>query len=338
MKTLFRWIVRGVAVLAGLLVLAVAALAFYVFRTWDRTYDTPMPSVTRSTDPAVIARGEYLAYGPAHCVECHVASGEEYFSVAAGQRPALRGGLRMPIGPLGTLYSANLTPDPETGIGRYSDGQFARMMRYAVRPDGRASIPPLMPFGELSDEDFVAILSFLRAQRPVRNAVPANQWTLMGKVVKSLSSTFKPRREVHPPASAPAAQPTRERGEYLARYVSNCIGCHTPRDPMTFAANGPEFSGGFEMEPAALPGANPSIWFRTPNLTPAAGSGLTKFPDRQTWVARFRVGGRQHAGSPMPWEAFATMSETDLAAIYEFLRGLPVSPGPGGDPTIHKAN
>jgi hypothetical protein len=106
---------------------------------------------------------------------------------------------------------------------------------------------------------------------------------------------------------------------------------------MTFAATGPDFSGGFEMEPLPLPGADPKTWYRTPNITPQPGSGLMKFPDRETFVARFQRGGRQAAGSVMPWEAFARMTSEDLGAIYEYLHSLPPQPGPTGDAAFTKS-
>jgi hypothetical protein len=61
-----------------------------------------------------------------------------------------------------------------------------------------------------------------------------------------------------------------------------------------------------------------------------------KFPDRETFVARFRVGGRHYPGSPMPWEAFARMSVSDIGALYEFLHSLPPQSGPTGEPTFKK--
>ena len=96
---------------------------------------------------------------------------------------------------------------------------------------------------------------------------------------------------------------------------------------MTFEPSGPEFSGGSEFEPMPLPGADMKTWFRVPNITPQKGSAFMKFPDRATFVARFKVGGRQHPGTPMPWEAFARMSAEDVGAIYEFLRSLPPAEG-----------
>jgi mono/diheme cytochrome c family protein len=332
-------IIRAIQLFLLVVFVLASALAIHTWRTWDRSYDeVPIPDVRATSDPAVIARGEYLVYGPSHCVECHAKSFEEFQKVVRNEKVPLQGGTPFAAAPLGVIYSRNLTPDPETGIGRYSDGQIARMMRYNVRPNGRSSIRPLMPFHNMSDEDMIAIISFLRAQPPVRNQVPDNEWTLAGKVIKSLSSTFMPREGVNPPKKAPEEKPTVQRGEYLARYVANCVGCHTPMDDTTFEPSGPEFSGGEEFEPMPMPGADMQTWFRTPNITPLKGSALMKYPDRATFVARFKNGGRQHAGTPMPWEAFAKMSVDDVAAIYEFLHSLPASDGGTGDVTFRKTN
>src|SRR5262249_42819319 len=148
----------------------------------------------------------------------------------------------------------------------------------------------------------------------------------------------KPRKpfQVHPPTESPAEAPTRDRGEYLARSVANCGGCHTNRNSITFAATGPEFAGGVEMAPANRPGIDPAVWFRTPNLTPMPGSALTKFPDRETFVARFQHGGFHYPGSPMPWGPFSTMSAEDLGALYEFFHSLQPQHGSTGDPTFVK--
>ena len=334
-------VVRTCQALILLVLLMGSGLAIYVWRTWDRAYDGyPLPEVRASSDPAVIARGEYLVYGPSHCVECHASSFEEFQKIVNGGKIPLRGGTKFEAPPLGAIYSKNLTPDSETGIGRYTDGQIARMMRYNVRPNGRASVAPMMPFHNMSDEDMVAIISFLRAQPPVRHQVPENEWTLPGKIIRSLSSSFKPRdvAVVRPPRVAPEEKPTKERGEYLARYVGNCVGCHTPLDDTTFEPSGPDFSGGEDFEPMPLPGVDRQTWFRTPNITPQQGSALMKFPDRATFVARFKVGGRQHPGTPMPWEAYARMSPDDVGAIYEFLRSLPPAEGAMGDVTFRKSD
>jgi mono/diheme cytochrome c family protein len=316
-----------------------AILAVYVSYTWDRTWDAPLPDIHASRDPEVIRRGEYLVFGPSHCSECHTKPADE--AELNGERPdhpPLVGGRRMDAPPLGAVYSKNLTPDPETGIGRYTDPQIARMLRSSVRPNGRASVQLLMPFGNMSDSDLTAIVSFLRSQPPVRTIVPDNEFTLVGKIVKSLSPVFKPRTVVHPPAQAPAEAPTRKRGEYIARSVANCGGCHTKHDPLTFANVGPEFAGGTEMAPELRPGADPNIWFRTPNLTPSRDSALSKFPDRETFIARFQRGGFHYEGSPMPWEPYGRMSSADLGALYEYFHSLQPQPGPVGEPTFAKGS
>ena len=101
--------------------------------------------------------------GPAHCVECHSGSRTALEKLAEGEHVPLSGGLRLPLGPLGAVHTKNLTPDTEPGIGRYSDGQIARMTRYAGRE---------------------------------------NEWTTMGKVLKSFVDITKPRRSINPRSTA----------------------------------------------------------------------------------------------------------------------------------------
>src|SRR5262245_34056248 len=110
--TMAKRMARAMGILFAVVALALAGLAGYVARTWDRTYEAPLPQVTISTDPAVLARGEYLVYGPAHCVECHGASLSALQQLEDGVRVPLSGGIRLQLGPLGAVYAKNLTPDP----------------------------------------------------------------------------------------------------------------------------------------------------------------------------------------------------------------------------------
>ena len=142
---------------AAAFVLAILGLVAAVQLRWDRTFDAPATNFKASTDTAVIARGRYLAYGPAHCADCHTPP-EQREQRRAGEQLPLAGGYEFKIPP-GTFRAPNITPDQETGIGRYSDEQLARMIRYGVRHDGRAAIP-FMEFQKLADEDVVALLSF----------------------------------------------------------------------------------------------------------------------------------------------------------------------------------
>jgi hypothetical protein len=147
----------------------------------------------------------------------------------------------------------------------------------------------------------------------------------MGKAVRTFSSTFKPIEHPDAPAKAPAIAPTIERGEYLARYVTNCVGCHTKRDMMTYQAIGPEFAGGMEFEPwpafHKYLNADTTLWLRTPNITPDPGGVLVKFKTPEEFIARFKQG-RAYSFSPMDWGAFSRMKDEDLTAIWMFLNSL----------------
>jgi mono/diheme cytochrome c family protein len=335
--TMFK---RILFIVLSALVLIIVGAVIYINTAWDKKYDLPYPDLSVSTDSAVIERGRYLVHGPAHCSSCHVSSIKELVLSDQGANVPLKGGVPFPMGPLGVISPANLTPDATTGIGRYTDGQLFRMMRHAVKPDGTASIALMMPFWNMADSDLVAVVSYLRSLNPEYNEVAAPQWTFMGKAVRVLAPTFKPVKQPTPPENAPPMKPTRERGEYLARYVANCVACHTERDPLTFEATGPEFAGGMEFEP--FPelhrelGVDEDLWTRSPNITPYANSALSRFPTVEDWIARFR-NGRIIKSSPMDWGPFSRMSDQDLEALYLYLHSLePVAREDG--PVMFKKN
>src|SRR5688572_2973503 len=313
-------------ILVSVIIVFVLGFFIYVQASWNKTYDWPAPSLQVSTDSAVIAHGEYLVLGPAHCSSCHVSSFADFVLADQGKEVELKGGLMFQMGPLGKMYTRNLTPDKETGIGRYTDEQLFRMMRHGIRPDNVASMPVLMPFWNMADDDMIAVVSYLRSLEPAKNNVPENEWTFMGKAVRSMTSTFKPIEDPSAPAVAPAMAPTIERGKYLAHYVTNCVGCHTQRDLMTYEATGPEFAGGMEFEPwVALHeylGEDPNMWLRTPNITPDPGGVLVQYKTAEDFIARFRKG-RVIAYSPMDWGPFSRMTDEDLTAIWMYLNSLP---------------
>ncbi|HEX8315226.1 MAG TPA: cytochrome c, partial [Flavisolibacter sp.] len=146
-------------------------------------YDAPFPAIKASKDSAVIARGRHLVLSAAHCADCHSPVRNVDSVLKLGQDPPLSGSFKFQF-ELGTFYSRNITSDSATGIGRYSDPELARALRHGVRPDGEALLP-FMPFQHLSDEDLAAIISYLRSTKPVRNEVPQNDYTVMGKVIKA---------------------------------------------------------------------------------------------------------------------------------------------------------
>jgi mono/diheme cytochrome c family protein len=274
-------------------------------------YDAPFPDIKASTDSAVIARGKYLALGPAHCADCH-ASPDVREQVEKGIEVPLSGGNAFDL-PLGKFYVKNITPDKETGIGKYTDSQIARMLRYGVRPDGTAVLP-FMPFHSTSDEDLGAIISFLRTQRAVKYKVPENKTTIMGNIAKAfLLKPLGPTGEV---PKAIKKDTSAAYGKYLAYSVANCVGCHTNRD-MTGAFIGEPFSGGMKMESSVDPD---KYYFITPNLTPDSTGRLYGWTQAM-FINRFRQG-KIFPGTHMPWGPFSRMSDDELKAIYNYLKSI----------------
>lgn len=302
-KKILKW--TGIVLL-----ILITGLTITVMARQNRKFEAPYPNIKASTDSAVILKGKQLVFGPAHCADCHSKVNADSM-IALGQTVALTGGFEFNL-PIGKIYSRNITPDKETGIGRYTDEEIARALRYGVAPDG-SSYFDFMPFHNTSDEDLSAIISYLRSQPAVKNEVPENTSTVLGKVVKAfLIKPVGPNGEV--PVSV-KKDSTAEYGKYLAINVANCSGCHTKRDLMTGAYLGTLFSGGFELD-----------GFVTPNLTTDASSHIANW-DEQKFMARFREG-KKIATSPMPWNSFKRMSDDELKAIYRFLRTLqPIKTG-----------
>ncbi len=311
--------------LLTILILLTAVFFFWVNYSYDKTYDLGYPNLSSTTDSTTIARGAYLVNGPAHCTGCHVSTIEELIQIETGSSLPMKGGIPFPIGALGTIYPANLTPDSETGIGRYEEKEIFRMMRHAVKPNGRATLTPLMPFNQMADDDLVAVVSYLKSLEPVLNQVPEPEWSFLGKFVRSVSPVFRPIEEPNAPRYAPSSGVSIERGKYLAQSVANCAGCHTPRDQQSFEAIGPEFSGGMEFEPwpdlnRALD-VDENLWTRSTNITPHPNSSFSRYKSVQQWIRRFKQG-RLIPQSPMPWGSFANISDDDLESIYIYLKSL----------------
>ncbi|MCC6216495.1 MAG: c-type cytochrome [Polyangiaceae bacterium] len=326
-----RWrkALKGVGVAVGVVALAGGGAVAWAASAADATLsrpEEPLPALVASRDPAVIARGEYLARGPAHCAICHTGSDRDHPEEVA--KTPFRGGLAFEMGPLGTRYAPNLTPDPETGIGRWTDAQLARTLRTGVTPSGELSIFMTYSVGYLSDDDIVAILSYLRSLEPVRHEVPKGEWSVVARSLMGFGAfRVAPRRAPPPVHVPPAEQPTVERGRYLAEHAAFCAGCHTPSDPATFQASGPAFSGG-NVEPSH--GKDSDFEYAPPNLT-SAPSGYVGRVDEDAFVQRMRAG-RTHLTSIMPWECYAIMTDADLKSIYRFLRSVPPATKDTGPP------
>jgi mono/diheme cytochrome c family protein len=218
----------GSAVIAALIGGAVAAFAI----AWRPAIGAIEPPAPRSFDPALVKRGRDLA-AIGNCNDCHTAPGGKAFA----------GGLPVPT-PFGAVYSSNITPDPETGIGRWSEAAFRRAMRSGVDRAGHHLYPtfPYDHFTNVTDEDDRALYAFLMTRSPVRASdhpndlsFPFNQrFAVAGwKLLFLKRGTYKTN-------SSQSAE--WNRGAYLVEGLAHCGACHTPRNGLAEEASA-SFSG-----------------------------------------------------------------------------------------------
>jgi mono/diheme cytochrome c family protein len=312
MKSRARTVVLGLLGLVIVLVLGgITAIG------WQIVLGPKARAVTnRKFEPTEtrLARGKYLVEGPAACFHCH--SEHDLTNPELPVIQAKKGaGWLMPIPELGTIASRNITPDPETGIGRWTDDEIARAMQEGVSRDGSALFPlmPYMNFAHLDDEDLASIVVYLRTIAPVRNVVATRKLPFpLSILVNTMPRPITAHAAAAPRTTAVA------RGEYLVRTVAGCGDCHTPADkgqPLP----GMEFGGGAIFHD---PGQN---------MKPVASMNITQDPsgiahyDEAFFVQTLHTGqipGRML--SPiMPFENFRTMTDDDLKDIFAYLKTLP---------------
>ena len=253
---------------------------------------------------ARLDRGRYLVESIAGCGNCHTPQGP------AGPEPgkALAGGLRFDEA-MFTAVASNITPDPDTGIGRWTDAQVALAIREGRRPDGSLIGPP-MPFGlyrGISDNDLAAMVAYLRSVPAVKNAVPKSQYRM------PLPPSYGP--PVGRVADVSPADPVAY-GRYLAGPLGHCIECHSTPGPQGM----PDLANGLGAGGMAFPGP----WGRSvaSNITP---TGLARFTDAQ--LKTVITTGVRPDGSrllpPMGTSYYARMTGSDLDALVAYLRSLP---------------
>ena len=197
-----------------------------------------------------VAHGEALA-AAGHCVSCHTRPGGELFAGGYGVNT-----------PFGIIYGTNITPDPKTGIGTWPFEAFLRAMRDGVARDGSHLFPafPYNAYTKLTDDDLKALYAYLMTRQPVSATVPSNTvpfplsvralqegW----KILLFRSGRFR---------ANPAKSDEWNRGAYLAEALSDCSGCHTPRNSLGGEKAGNAYAGAMAdgwIAPA-LDEANPS--------------------------------------------------------------------------------
>jgi mono/diheme cytochrome c family protein len=256
--------------------------------------------------PARLERGRYLTENVAGCFACH--SDYDLKNPAASYPPARKGGGdSLEDHGVPGLVAPNITPDPETGVGAWTDDELARAIREGVGRDGRALFPmmPYRNYKQLSDEDLASVVVYLRQLEPVRNRLPKSNIPFpVSRLINALPE----------PLTAPVPEPDRadpvKYGEYLVA-VADCAACHTTRDDRGRPLAGLTFGGGNLLSDGRI---------ATANITPDA-TGIPYY-DEALFLEVIRKGHvkARKLSTGMPWWVYRGMSDSDLKAVFAYLR------------------
>ncbi len=297
----------------ALLLLIVTGISFTIgWRPFIGPRTRPLTDVKFQSTPERLARGEYLVGHVSPCLGCH--SQPDWTSHDAPIAPGtLAGGQDMNLlkGLPGHVVASNISPDPETGAGTWTDDQLARAIREGIGHDGRALFP-LMPYDEFrhfSDEDVASIVVYLRSLPPVHIQQP--QTKLIFPVNYLIRAVPQPLEQ---PVPQPDLSTPEKRGAYLVS-VGGCTDCHTPQDAQGRPLPGMEFAGGFILD---------GPWGRvaSANITPDP-SGIPYY-DLDLFKQAMHTGfvKARSINQIMPWKDYGGMTDEDLSAIFAYLKTL----------------
>ena len=313
MKTFFKVVGIVLLVIVALAAIGVSYLAL------KKPAQRSAAAVNVQATPERLARGEYLVKHVSICFDCHSERTPAYGLPYKPGSEGVRGFVwDAKIGFPGTLAASNLTPDPDTGLGKWTDGEVIRAIREGVDREGNALFP-IMPYQHLShmsDDDAQAIVAYLRTIKPIRYEKPAKALNPPLNFVEK----FVPK-PLAGPVTAPDRKDSVAYGKYLT-HIAACAECHTPKDDKGNVLPGQEFAGGWEMH---------APWFRvvTANITPHPNTFVGQ-TTKEAFIARFRAWANFDASNApaapkgkntlMPWIAYSKMTDEDLGAIYDYLK------------------
>jgi len=307
----------GIAAGIGLIIVG---LVVYVNSSWKRVYERPVTEMKAPNDAATVARGEYIFKYGHECWQCHSPVMDSRIPPSGGREFDLRN-----VGPgFGIFYSRNITPDQETGIGSWTDGQIVRALREGLRPDGTVLFPimPIEAMRGLSDEDALSIVAYLRSLEPVRTELKESEPSFMAKTLFTFGM-IKPEAQITEVVPTPEKGITVEYGKYLANSATGCMDCHTPRNlddgsfyrDSTFAGSSIRFGQdekGVDVEAYAR------------NIRPDPETGIGAWTEEQ-FLDAVRAGMRPDGtvlSTHMPYSYYGLLEEDDVKAIYRYLMSL----------------
>lgn len=305
----------AVKILGGLILLViVAAGGFLAFIAIDGIprYKTDPPALKVEVTPERVARGKLISH--ILCSECHL-------DTKTGRLT----GHRLPDLPpaFGVAYSKNITRDKEVGIGGWTDGEIAFLLRTGIRRDGKYT-PPWMPkLNRIADEDVYSIIAFLRSDDSLVQADPApDQESEPTFLVKFLTHVaFKPFRYPDHKIVPPDSNDKVAFGKYLALDAFGCFACHSG-DFKKLNNREPEKSFLFFGGGNPMPDLGGRVIF-TANLTPDGENGIGDWTEEE-FVKAVREGVRPDGRLlRYPMTKTVELTEKEVGAIYAYLRTVP---------------
>jgi mono/diheme cytochrome c family protein len=298
------------SLLAVVVLLVVGITATIGWRPIIGPRSRPLTDRTFERTPSRMARGAYLMKGVTPCLVCH---SETNLDELWNPKPGTEGsGQPWPEPALSFMVVPNITPDPETGAGTWSDDAIARAVREGIGHDGR-TLFPLMPYGKfrvMSDEDLASVITYLRSMPPVKKARPRSE--IPFPVNRLINTEPAP---VTGPVPEPDGSTPEKRGHYLVT-IAGCGDCHTPLDSRNQPIAGMDLAGGSTIE---LPKRSPVT---SANLTPSP-NGIPYYTE-ELFLETLRTGkvrGRQ-LSDVMPWRFYRNMTDEDLRAVFAYLQSL----------------
>jgi hypothetical protein len=298
-------------------ILAIVTFLYMYFRPPSRVAPSSI-HVDMSSDR--IERGRYVFTAMCACDGCH--SERDFTRLGGPVTPTGRGkGMVMPNQDLpGRIVASNITPDMETGIGTWTDGEKMRAIREGIGKDGRA-LYPLMPYESyrlMGDEDLQALVAYLNSLPPVRNPLPQTEiYFPASMLIKSAPAA------VTNPVPTPDVLGGEVYGEYVAT-MAGCQACHTPgtgleQDPTLLFAGGRLF-------------VTPNGTVASANITPDKDTGigtwtLAKFLGSMNQFREYETSGTPTAApnqfTVMPWAAYSHLNDQDLEALFLYIKSRP---------------
>ena len=265
---------------------------------------TGVPAFLAGAD--AVTRGQYLTRA-ADCVACHTAPTGKPFA----------GGRAFKL-PFGTLFSTNITPDEESGIGGWSDEDFVRALHEGIRKDGEHLYPafPYPSYTLLTRSDVRAIKAYLFSLKPVRNVPPANDLSFpfnQRYLMVFWNLLFNPDQRFRPNINQ---NPEWNRGAYIAEALGHCGDCHTPRNLLQGLSSSRKFAG------AMIEG------WKAYNITPDPAWGIGDWSDSQLadYLSTGHAPGRSSAAGPMGEavdDSLRFLVKEDISALTAYLKSVP---------------